>query len=396
MKKTFYALGIFVLLLTGCNSSNRKCIENEFKGKLQAHKELVEIGTKKFRINTETKNRPVYIQLWNDDKRNQILTFLNARNNSIYFYRYSDTTYLKRITFEREGANAIMSAAAYYIKSPDSIYVFNRPFIEVALTDSSGKVRNKVTLLDQTDKEWALTPPQYMLSPVAPMMLKDNHLLLPGFAPFSKAMRKREEFRFTAAIDLASNEVAYHHLYPEELFEGANWGGDLIQMSYPAFTPEGKMVHSFTNSHDLYLSDWNKDEAVKVYGDSNVAGDICSIDCGLDKEPSNEQMLEAFLGQDGYAAILHDPYRKVYYRYLLRGMPNATPKTPIDSKNLVVVMMDEQFRYLGETELGTGKEWNWTNSFVSPEGLNIEKIGTEVEDDDYLTIGIFSVRAIQE
>lgn len=77
-------------------------------------------------------------------------------------------------------------------------------------------------------------------------------------------------------------------------------------------------------------------------------------------------------------------------------MPNATPKTPIDSKNLVVVMMDEQFRYLGETELGTGKEWNWTNSFVSPEGLNIEKIGTEVEDDDYLTFGIFSVRAIQE
>ena len=59
MKKTFYALGIFVLLLTGCNSSNRKCIENEFKGKLQAHEELVEIGTKKFRINTETKNRPV-------------------------------------------------------------------------------------------------------------------------------------------------------------------------------------------------------------------------------------------------------------------------------------------------------------------------------------------------
>ena len=26
----------------------------------------------------------------------------------------------------------------------------------------------------------------------------------------------------------------------------------------------------------------------------------------------------------------------------------------------------------------------------------IEKIGTEVEDDDYLTFGIFSVRAIQE
>lgn len=190
MKKTFYALGIFVLLLTGCNSSNRKCIENEFKGKLQAHKELVEIGTKKFRINTETKNRPVYIQLWNDDKRNQILTFLNARNNSIYFYRYSDTTYLKRITFEREGANAIMSAAAYYIKSPDSIYVFNRPFIEVALTDSSGKVRNKVTLLDQTDKEWALTHPQYMLSPVAPHDAEGQSSAASRLCPFLEGYEK--------------------------------------------------------------------------------------------------------------------------------------------------------------------------------------------------------------
>ena len=120
----------------------------------------------------------------------------------------------------------------------------------------------------------------------------------------------------------------------------------------------------------------------------------------LNVEPVSERfedfLMDSLLNADGYAAILHDPYRKVYYRYLLRGMPNATPKTPIDSKNLVVVMMDEQFRYLGETELGTGKEWNWTNSFVSPEGVNIEKIGTEVEDDDYLTFGIFSVRAIQE
>ena len=36
--------------------------------------------------------------------------------------------------------------------------------------------------------------------------------------------------------------------------------------------------------------------------------------------------------------------------------------------------MDEQFNYLGETPLGTSDEWNWSNSFVTEEGLNIEYI----------------------
>lgn len=56
--------------------------------------------------------------------------------------------------------------------------------------------------------------------------------------------------------------------------------------------------------------------------------------------------------------------------------------------------MDEQFRYLGETEIGIGREWNWTNSFVTEEGLNIERIGTEPEDDDYLTFALFDIQDI--
>ena len=67
-------------------------------------------------------------------------------------------------------------------------------------------------------------------------------------------------------------------------------------------------------------------------------------------------------------------------------------KTPIDSKPLTIVVMDEQFRYLGESEIGTGQEWNWKNSFVTKEGLNIERIGTEPEDDDYLTFWLFNLK----
>lgn len=375
--------------LTGC--SDLKRVKNQNVGKLEATQELVKVGTKKFRLDTETKNRPPYSQVYQGKAGEEILTFLNPRKNAIYFYRYADTTYLSQIAFEREGGNAILGASGYFVKNLDSIYVMNRPMMEVVLADSTGKVRSRIPLLENMrDAKWPLYYPQYILSAVAPMTVWDNHLLLPGFAPFSRLMENRKAFRFMASIDLSTQAVSYHHLYPESLFgDNANWGGDLIQMPYPAFSPDGKMVYSFPNSHDLYLAEWNKDEMTSVYGGSNEIGAICSLDCGLDQTPPNEQLLSYYLGQDWYAAILYDSYRKVYYRYWQKGVPSATSDTPFNSQVVSIIMMDEHFRYLGETEIGSGERWNWSNSFVTAEGLNIEYNGTEIEDDDYLTFGIF-------
>lgn len=390
MKNCCYYL--LALLLSVACSGNGGSVKNEFKGKLTATKQLVKTGEKRFQLDTDTKVKPPYIQIYTDRAGGNQLTFLNPRKNSIYFYDYSDTAYVKQIIFEREGADAILSAGAYYIKSPDSIYVFNRPMIEVALSDSLGRVHNRVTFLDKNDKEWASHNPQYLLSTVTPLMLVDNHLLLPGLAPFPEMLADRENFRFTASIDLATNKTEYHHLYPEELFgSGLNWGGDLLQLPYPAITPDAKMLHSFPNSHSLYISDWNSDASTTVYGGSNNAGTIAPIDHEAKGTP-DELTYACYMEQDLYAAIIHDPYRKVYYRYLLHGLPGATLKTPIDSKPLTIVVMDEQFRYLGESEIGTGQEWNWKNSFVTKEGLNIERIGTEPEDDDYLTFWLFNLK----
>lgn len=383
---------LWILLLLAACSGNQKEVKNEYYGKLTETKRLIESGEKRFRLDTETKAKPSYIQFFTDGVGNRLLTFLNSRKNSIYFYDYSDTTYIKQIVFEREGANAITSAGAYYITSPDSIYVFNRPQIEIVLADSIGQVHNRVTLLAKNDKNWAMYHPQYLFSPVVPLILIGNYLLLSGFAPFPEILADRENFHFTACLNFKTNQVEYHHTYPEELFgNGYNWGGDLLQLPYPAITPDGKIVHSFPNSHDLYISDWNADEAKTVYGGSNKAGTLRSIDHILKGTP-NELVYSCYMEQDFYAAILYDPFRKVYYRYLLHSVPDATLKTPMESKPLTIIVMDEQFCYLGEKEIGTGMEWNWTNSFVTREGLNIEHIGTEPEDDDYLTFGLFTLQ----
>lgn len=390
MKKHCCYLWI-ILLLAAC-SSNQKEVKNKYYGKLVGTKRLINSGKKCFRLDTETKVKPLYTQLFTDKEGNSLLTFLNSRKNSIYFYDYSDTTYIKQIVFEREGANALMSASAYYIKNPDSIYVYNRSGMEIVLANNMGQIHNRIPLWDKNDKKWGMHYPQYLFSSVVPLMLTDNLLLLPGFAPFPEILADRENFHFTACLSLKTNQVEYYHTYPKELFgNGYNWGGDLLQLPYPAITPEGKIVHSFPNSHDLYISDCNGYVIKKEYGGSNKVKMIHSIDHESKNTPK-EMVYDCYIKQDFYAAILYDPFHKVYYRYLLHGIPDANQQTPINSKPLTIIVMDENFRYLGEKEIGTGVEWNWTNSFVTKEGLNIEHIGTRLEDDDYLTFGLFTLQ----
>ena len=65
-------------------------------------------------------------------------------------------------------------------------------------------------------------------------------------------------------------------------------------------------------------------------------------------------------------------------------MPDAPKDTSWKEKEIAVIIMDEEFNYLGETTLGTENEWNWHNSFVTKEGLNIEYL----EDSDIREVNI--------
>ena len=92
--------------------------------------------------------------------------------------------------------------------------------------------------------------------------------------------------------------------------------------------------------------------------------------------------------------MLYDPWRKAYYRFMQQGIKGATSQDQLTEKPVVVIMMDEQFNYLGETVLGTSDVWNWNNSFVTKEGLNIEYIGDIGINEDYLTLKVLSPKAL--
>ena len=80
--------------------------------------------------------------------------------------------------------------------------------------------------------------------------------------------------------------------------------------------------------------------------------------------------------------------------FLERGIPNATIQMTMKDKLINVIIMNEKFEYLGETTLGTGKEWNWANSFVTEEGLNIEYLDKNDLDENYLIFKILTLKKL--
>lgn len=388
LKKIFY-IAVIIAFAISCTQSNVIRIENPKQGMLNNSYQLVLNDTKSFCLDSITAPRPIYIQLLkNSNGEDSILTFLNQYNNSIYLYDYKNNSFVGNIVLNKN-SNKFRRIGGYYYKNKDSIYVYDMAEVKLYLTNTDGAMKQPIQLHDE-NPNWPLFYPQYMLNTVNPIVENEGKLLLTGqFFP-SVPMSIIDKFRFSGYIDIKTNQVEYHCTYPKELYgSGANWEGGISTAVYTALSPDNKVIHSYPVSHNLYISGCNEEKYSIIYGGSNVAKTISSINRKETERTPNELILAHYIQQDLYGAILYDPYRKFYYRFLLQGIPNASLSTLKEEKPISIIIMDDEFNYLGETVIGTGKEWNWKNSFITSEGLNIEYIDSTDIDENYLTFKIF-------
>jgi hypothetical protein len=133
----------------------------------------------------------------------------------------------------------------------------------------------------------------------------------------------------------------------------------------------------------------------QVYGGSNVAGTICSIDWDSNHTITPDELIYThYMRQDIYGPILYDSWRNVYYRFMQKRIPGASIQNKLTEKDIVVILLDKDLGYMGETSIGTGDVWNISNSFVTKEGLNVEFIDKEDTEELYMNFGIFTINEI--
>jgi Domain of unknown function (DUF4221) len=393
IKKIVGSILIPGMIFQSCTSPTVD-VKNAEQGKLKPVMKLVNTAEKKFALDSNTAARCQYIQIYTDSGK-RYFTFLNTYKNAVYFYDYQTSEYIKQITYKKKGADAIPLPMAYYIKTPDSIYVFERRRSELALTNSTGKVLGRISLINNRnprDYSWVYSFPQYYPYTATPILETKNKLVFPGQYMLSPPDSLVDKFKFESLINLADNKVRYFHRYPRSLYgNDYNWesGGIYTTVYFDLARDPGQIVYSFPVSHDLYLADIDSDEYKTVYGGSNNATDITSFAISRRRKTPLADLLLKTCKTDLYAAIKYDKYRRVYYRFLRRAVPDATNKTTLKDKPVAVIIFDENFHYLGETDLGTGNDYNWQNSFVTEEGLNVEFIDSHDLAEKYLNLKIF-------
>jgi len=395
--KIYYLL--FFLLLLSCTSNTNK-IENRKKGKLQESMELAEILTKSIALDSNTSPKPQYIQIFKDENGLQNLTFLNTFNNSIYFYNYKTSEFIKKITYDRNGTDGIEMPLGYHIKNMDSIYIYNYSNLELLITNSKSKVLKKISLIGnhnfKESSKVLLYYPQFFPGTSNPFIETDKELLLPAQYPRTISDSLLSKIKFLQRVNFKNNEVAFNNFYPSSLYgNNYNWDDEIFTKVFAEIHPNGnKLIYSFPVSHNLYITTVGSDEYKVIYGGSNFARTITSIDKKV-KENTREKIGQHIASQDLYGAIKYDKFRKVFYRFLRKGIPNASVHMQIKKQLIAVIMMDSNFNYLGETVIGASEEWNWQNTFVTEEGINIEYLDSKDISEENINFKIFIPKRIK-
>lgn len=393
----FFIILVVSLAIFSCKRKTANIV-NKKEGQLVATMELTEVIEKKILLDSITAPKPQYTQMYIDSVGNRLFTFLNIYANAIYFYNYDSLNFIKKITYDKKGPDGILSPMGYYIKNVDSIYVYDMRYSNINITNSKGRILNKVSLRGkENSRMWFVSYPQYIPKTVVPFIMTDDNLLLTGQIMRTVPDSLVNKFKLTSKLNLKTNEVDFVNTYPESLYgSNYNWEGEIFTEVFPELHPDGdKLILSFPVSHDLYIKNIDSSEYIKVYAGSNYVESIRSLNKPANRA-SREELVLQVIEQNEYAAILYDKYREVYYRFLLQNIPDANINTQWKEKPVVVIMMDRGFNYLGETTLGTWREWNWHNSFVTEEGLNIEYLDNDDIDEVALTLKIFTPKKISQ
>ena len=388
-----YFLAIFFVLFVSCTHTIK--VKNEKEGQLTATHRLITGDLKRIEIDDETAPQSTYMQIVDDTSGVQLMTFYNRYTHSINYFDYAAGKKLGATKYEREGPNGIFNVTGYYFLNKDSIFVHCIPTAELILTDNDGIVKKRWSLRGDGREKWFNFFPQFASSTVIPIIKIQDNLILTGLQTVAIPAEAIDDRPFAASLNFKTDEIKYIYNYPKEYYGfNTNWEGDLATFVYPELSPAGEITLSFPMSHNLYIAPWDSDDFRTVYAGSNYASTIHSIDMEPKKTPM-EVIRDHWAHEDKYMAIRYDQYRQLYYRIIIHGIPGADRSTREVEKPISVIVMDEQFNYMGETVIGTGEQWNWKNMFVTREGLNIEYIGIEEEDEDYMIFQIFNVEKIE-
>jgi hypothetical protein len=372
---------IFVVWIICISCNNVGSIINKECDNYVNNCSLIFKGIKEFPLDEESSYLIRYIQFIDTDA-GCYLSFLNNHNNSIYFYDYHSSTFLKRIQYQREGPNGVGDIGGYCYVNNDSIFIYSDWAYSLYLTNNQSKVRSKHKLYEDTqqyDKNMIYPAPKMLTS--TPLKKYQQTIVCTG-AVYGEPLWETETNRPTGILfNLENQNINYIINYPKQ-YAKYNWGGIIYRIPYYELSGQSIIV-SFSAEHHIVEYLLLTGEEKTHYAGSAAIKEIVSFPESKRPNLDQNRISEWFMHTPSYQGIFYDKYKNVYYR--MARLPAKEFRVGLSGikKPIIIIVLDANFNYIGEAALPNNIKWGYVdNCFVSEDGFNIHVF---TDDEDKLT-----------
>jgi hypothetical protein len=378
MKKIVLLL-VLLVTVTSCNTDSivnkeqKKYLNNNNKYKLQY------TGMKKFPLDEESTVKTQYISYIQTDSIN-IFSFVNNHNNAIYLYNYDSATLLKKIKYDKEGPDGVLSLRGYLYLNEDSIFVYSNNDHNLCLTNSNAKVLERYKLYDRVkyDENSIIYPSPIPMTTV-PLTKFNNNVILFGFYAAEFDFETPSNRPVCVMLNLEDKSVKHLINYPEQ-YSKYNWAGGFTYRM-PCYTLDDKsMIISFSAHHNLVRYDFETQTEKDFYAGSSAIKRIKPYSTDRNMVAETRSEIDWYMTNSSYESILYDKYNKIYYRIARLPVKNYTSNDSESRKPLIIIILDSELNYLGEVALDEYKNIVTANWFISEEGIHFQLINDDEEN----------------
>lgn len=309
-----------------------------------------------------------YCRMVEGEQGEALFSFLNEHENAIYLYDYKSGE-----TYSTMHFNRLWPVQAYEINS-DTLLLFSYDRSEVVSRIGGASRTYSVSNPVNASKEFILSP--YLQTRAPLIKAESQKVVMPLFSPGIAPARLERLRRSVRILDMESGQTKDFIPFPKDS-DGKNWGGGFHYM-YPYFDVGSahRLVVSFSFSHYLSVFDMDSEESMQVWAGSGIIDQIKPFPGSrksVNRSPNTYKTIEWYMRNPSYEGVLYDRYRKCYYRIARLPLPAGESIPAVGNvKPVVVIVLDENFNYLGETRLSSKIPYNTFCSLVSPGGLMIQ------------------------
>ena len=350
---------------------------------------LVPAGTLSFDIDERTNISNPCLHYF-EQGGDRYLIYADNRGNRILFFDIDKRQTAFEVKFASSGTDGIGKLRGATVLSLDSIILLGSSREKIYLSDTSATIRRTYTLHPDTKNNRV---PQifYSITTCFKPTKEDIYFFsLPygmGQAREYQALREPCIVHFDLSsgvwkfLDITFPE-AYHQdgHYVMTHFEGdIDRNGDKLIISFPA-------------SNDIQVYEHGKVTKYQAKSDH-----IDRVRPPGDKMATTaEELFSRTLLSPTYFFMLYDPYREVYYRFLLGVQEDMTYVNDIlriyDEKPLSIIILDKEFRKIGEVQMPEST-YHVPDHFVASEGLylSMNNVENPILDEDKLTFGLLKL-----